>query len=243
MFDRLKLELTGDQEGKYREFHLRKDIKQARIAILLFAVPLIGFAFNDYQFFGLSQEFYGLVALRLGVLLYTVFVLFRIGKETSYRKYDRSITAFTLIVLICSGIINATRPQNFIAQVIITIIALFVICMVAPNRFVNQIVLSSIAAVGEAAIVIWVLQPSSITYVFTIFLGLILAYVIALSGSWQLQVYRRKSFQDLTKNIELQKRTQEAFRKPGETGRGKNRGTAKIREDGYHWAISRDGGT
>jgi len=139
----------------------------------------------------------------LGVLFYTVFVLIQIGKETSYRKYDRSVTAFTLIVLICSGIINATRPQNFIAQVIITIIALFVICMVAPNRFVNQIVLSSIAAVGEAAIVIWVLQPSSITYVFTIFLGLILAYIIALSGSWQLQVYRRKSFEDLTKNIEL----------------------------------------
>jgi two-component system sensor histidine kinase HydH len=80
--------------------------------------------------------------------------------------------------------------------------------MVAPNRFINQIFLSSVATVGEAAIVIWVLQPSSITYVFTVFLGLILAYVIALSGSWQLQIYRRKSFQDLTKNIELQQELQ-----------------------------------
>ena len=208
MFGRLQLELTGDQEAKYRDFHLSKDIKQARIAILLFAVPLIAFAFNDYQFFGLSQEFYVLVVLRLGVLLYTVFLLIQIGKVTSYKSYDRSITAYTLIVLICSGIINATRPQNFIAQVIITIIALFVICMVAPNRFINQIFLSSIAAVGETAIVIWVLQPSSITYVFTVFLGLILAYVLALSGSWQLQTYRRKSFLDLTKNIELQQELQ-----------------------------------
>ena len=142
MFSRLQLELTGDQEDKYREFHIRKDIKQARIAILLFAVPLIGFAFNDYQFFGLSSEFYGLVALRLGILFYTVFELIQIGKVKSYRNYDRSITAYALVVLICSGIINATRPQNFIVQVLITIIALFVICMVAPNRFVNQIILS-----------------------------------------------------------------------------------------------------
>ena len=94
MFGRLQLELSGDQEDKYREFHLRKDIKQARIAILLFAVPLFGFAFNDYQFFGLSSEFFGIVALRLGLLFYTVYELIQIGKVKSYRNYDRSITAY-----------------------------------------------------------------------------------------------------------------------------------------------------
>ncbi len=204
MLKRLQLELNGDQEDKYREFHLPKDIKQARIALLLFVVPLVGFAFNDYQFFGLSSEFYGLVALRCGILFYTAFELIQIGKVKSYRNYDRSITAYALVVLICSGVINATRPQNFIVQVIITIIALFVICMITPIRFVNQILLSSIAAIGEAAIIILFLQPSSITAIFTIFFSLILAFVIALSGAWQLQTYRRKSFQDLTKNIELQ---------------------------------------
>jgi signal transduction histidine kinase len=127
----------------------------------------------------------------------------QIGKVKNYGQYDRSITAYSLIVLICSGIINATRPQNFIVQVIITIIALFVICLITPNRFVNQIILSSVAAIGEAVIIVGFLQPS-VTSVFTIFFSLALAFVIALSGSWQLQVYRRKSFQDLTKNMELQ---------------------------------------
>lgn len=209
MLDRLKLELNGDQENKYREFHLRGDIKQARIAILLFAVPLIGFAFNDYQFFGLSSEFYGLVALRLGLLFYTVFELIQIGTLKNYRKYDTSITAYSLVILICSGIINATRPQNFTAQVIITIIAVFVICMITPNRFVNQIFLSATAAVGESVVILWFLQAPPVTYVFTIFFGLALAFVIALSGSWQLQTYRRKRFQESTKNIELQHQLEE----------------------------------
>jgi signal transduction histidine kinase len=167
-------------------------------------VPLFAFVFNDYQLFGLSSEFYGLVALRFGILFYTVFELIQIGKVKSYGAYDRSITAYALVILICSGIINTTRPQNFLVQVLLTVIALFVICMIAPNRFVNQIILSSITTIGEAAIIIWFLQPSSITSVFTIFFSLILAFIIALSGAWQLQVYRRKSFQELTKNIELQ---------------------------------------
>jgi len=209
MLDRLQLELPGNQEENYREFHIRKDIKQARLAILLFAVPLFVFAFNDYQFFGLSSEFYGLVALRFGLLFYTFFELIQIGKVKSYRAYDRSITAYALVVLICSGIINATRPQNSIVQVLITIIGLFVICMITPNRFDNQILLSSITVIGEAAIIIWFLHPSPITNVFTIFFSLITAYIIALTGSWQLHVYRRRSFQDLTKCTKLQHKLEE----------------------------------
>ena len=117
MFGRLQLELKGDQEDKYREFYLHKDINQARTAILLFAVPLFGFAFNDYQLFGLSSEFYSLVALRFGVLFYAIFELIQIGKVKSYKNYDRSITAYSLVILICSGVINATRPQNFVCKV------------------------------------------------------------------------------------------------------------------------------
>ena len=169
LFSKLQLELIGDQEGKYGEVHLHKDIKQPRIAILLFAVALVGFSFNDYQFFGLSSEFYGLFALRLSILFYTFFELIQIGKVRSYRNYDLSITAYTLVVLICSGIINATRSQSFVIQVVITIIALFVICMLVPNRFINQILSSSLAAIGEAAIVVWFLKPSAITSIFTIF--------------------------------------------------------------------------
>ena len=80
--------------------------------------------------------------------------------------------------------------------------------MVAPNRFVNQIFLSSIAAVGEAAIVTWVLQPSSITYIFTVFLGLNSSVRPCLIRFMATAGLPPKSFQDLTKNIELQNELQ-----------------------------------
>jgi hypothetical protein len=79
MFGRLQVELIGDHVESYREFCIHKDIKKARFAILLFAVPLVVFAFNDYLFFGLSSDFYGLVALRLVPLFYAVFELIIIG--------------------------------------------------------------------------------------------------------------------------------------------------------------------
>ncbi len=205
MFTKLQLELPGNQGVSCREFYVHKDIIQVRLAILLFVVPIILFAFNDFELFGLSTEFYGLIGLRFGILFYTIFELVQITKVKNYKKYDQSITAYSLVILFFSGIINATRPQNFTVHVLITIIAIFVIYLITPNRFTNQILIASSATIGEVAIILWFQQPSSLPYVFTIFFGLLLANVIALLGSWQLQIYRRKSFQDLTKNFELQR--------------------------------------
>lgn len=205
MFRKLQLELPGDQEVSCREFYFQKDIRQVRLGILLFAVPLILFAFNDLQLLGLSTEFYGVIALRLGLLFFTIFEVVQIGKVKSFRKYDQSITVYSLILLIFSGIINATRPQNFIVHILITIIAVFVVYLLTPNRLANQILIASTATIGEAVIILWFQQPSSMPYLFTIFFGLLLTNVIAVFGSWQLQTYRRKSFIDLTKNFELQR--------------------------------------
>ena len=205
LFRKLQFELPGDEEVSCREFYIRRDLRQVRIAILLFSVPLFLFAFNDFQLLGLSPEFYGLIVLRFGLLLYTIFELIQINKVKSYRKYDQSITFYSLVILVSSGIINATRPQNFIVHILITIIAVFVVYLLTPNRFTNQILIASTATIGEVAIILYFQQPSSIPYLFTVFFGLIMANVIALFGSYQLQVYRRKSFQDLTKNFELQR--------------------------------------
>jgi signal transduction histidine kinase len=204
MFSKMSVELTSEQEDSYRQFHLRTDVKQARLGILLFAVPLASLVFNDYHFLGLSSEFYGIAALRFGLLVYTVLVFIQIGKAASYKSYDRSITVYSFVLMVCSGIINATRPTNYIVQVLFTCIAVFVVCLITPNRLVNQILISSTAVIGEVAIIMIFQQPSNIPAVFTVFLSLLLADLIAVSGSWQLQVYRRRSFQDLTKNNELQ---------------------------------------
>ena len=42
-------------EQEYRAFYLGADIKQCKIAIVLLAVPILGFVFNDYLFFGFSN--------------------------------------------------------------------------------------------------------------------------------------------------------------------------------------------
>lgn len=42
--------VNNEEEG-YRKYYLNADISQSKLGILLFAVPIIGFVFNDYLFF------------------------------------------------------------------------------------------------------------------------------------------------------------------------------------------------
>ena len=59
---------TKGKEDGCRGFFLEADIKQTRLAMILFAIPFAAFVINDYAFFKLSMEFFGLVALRLALL-------------------------------------------------------------------------------------------------------------------------------------------------------------------------------
>jgi hypothetical protein len=42
------------------EFYIDGDITRAKIAMILFAIPVAGFIFTDYQFFNWSLDFFSL---------------------------------------------------------------------------------------------------------------------------------------------------------------------------------------
>jgi hypothetical protein len=150
MFNKLRSSrLNKKQEDKCRQFYLQADINQAKIGILLFTIPFGALVFNGYWFLGLSWGFYGLAALRFSLLLGCVLLFINLPKVKDYRKYDRIITLGAFGLMIGGGILNATRPQHFLVQVIIASISVFVLYLVIPNRFLNQFLLSSTITIGK----------------------------------------------------------------------------------------------
>ncbi len=188
--------LTGKIDS-FRQFYLKSDITQARIGILLFAIPLTALIFNDYFFASSSLEFYGLASLRFSLLAILFFEFFYLRKISDYRHYDKVISAATLAFIIGGGIINATRPQNFVVQTIMTDIAIFMLYLVIPLRLRNQFVLASLASIGECAIVFFLLKPIDLPSAFTVLLSLVFSNIIACAISLRMQLNRKQSYRDL----------------------------------------------
>ena len=185
--------LSGEQEDRYRDSCLPADLAQARTCIWLLLLTLMVFAVNDYRFFGLSGPFYGLQALRLALLAYTLLLLKGLRRLTSYRSYDRAEFAWGLVVAIFAIAVAATRPEAFVAHTIIVVVAVFVTVLAVPNRFVNQLVISAVYTIGETLVVrtsLWALRPGSVT----VLLSMCLAISIAIACAWQLHSWRRREF-------------------------------------------------
>lgn len=196
MFKMLHLGKAVDSnEEEYRGFYCKSDVNQSRLAMLLFAVPIAGFIFNDYMLFGFSSEFFGLAALRAFLLLVTALEFVYVTRVKSYRSYDLMLFSASAIIMTGGGIINALRPQNFVVQVIITIVSVFVLYLVVPFRFLYQSILSSAATIGESLIVLFILKPTEPAVTFTLLFSLFLANLIAAISSWQIHAYRRSALE------------------------------------------------
>lgn len=196
--------LRTENEAREREFYLKEDINQSKLAMILFAIPLAGFIFNDYLFFGISNMFYGLIFIRLALLSATGVELIYIGRVKSYRSYDKIIFVTVLAMIMGGGIINATRPSNIAITCIITIVSVFVLYLVVPLKFKYQVFLATFTSVGEALIIVLLASNVATSAIFTLLFSMFVANAIAAFSAWRMHSYRGRTFQEYLEHKALQ---------------------------------------
>lgn len=179
-----------------------------KIAVLLI-LPILGFFFNDYVFFGFSSEFYYLAAIRIFLLFVVGFEIAHLGKIEKHQVYDHFVFWSTLSLIIGGGIINMTRPDNFMLHSIVAIMSLFVLDLVVPFRFLLQSFLAALLVIGEILIIIFFTNITEITITYTIIFSLIAAFIIAGLSSRQFHFYRRKTYEEFVHRQALQNSLQQ----------------------------------
>ncbi|MGD6807467.1 MAG: two-component system sensor histidine kinase NtrB [Candidatus Bathyarchaeia archaeon] len=196
---------ASKQDEGYRSYYLKSDITRAKLSLMFFILPMVGFVFNDYAFFGWTQEFFGLVALRAVLTLILVATAFFIDRIKTYQGYDRMLFLSVLVLAIGGGVINSLRPQDFLVQALLTIIAVFIIFLIAPFRFFYQCLIAFGASIGEAIIIVFITKPLESPVLFSVLFGLLITNMIAATAAYQLHSYRRKAYSEYLTSKKVQK--------------------------------------
>ena len=187
-----------ENKEEYRHLFLEPDISQAKIVVFFIAVAIALFTIGDYLFLGISLTFFALVALRLGLISYSVLLIRHLGQLKNYRSYDLSIFAYLLLVVFSVLLINLTRPENFYFHIIIIDMAVFIFYLVMPNRFIFQALPSVIFSLGEIGIVMLTFGTFDMPELVSAFASLAFANIVAALSSLQLHSYRWRIFQNWT---------------------------------------------
>jgi PAS domain S-box-containing protein len=176
----------------YNQHYLKEDIKQAKLGMLLLALPLTLFAFNDYAFYGLTETFYLLLALRAVFLSLTVVFAFYLPRITNYSQYIKSEFFWALSGAVITLTVNALRPQSYLFHIITVIILVFVTWLVIPQKLSNKAAIALTLTVGELLIISTIAIQVSVWY--NLIINLTITNIIGFASAKMLQDYRKRNY-------------------------------------------------
>lgn len=161
--------LSADQEDRFRQANFSMDIAQARVCIFVISLILVAFAVTDYYLVKLSWIFYGLLAVRLALVVYSIWVIKSLPKLTNYQSYDRTEFFWGFYIATFVITVAAMRPAAFIAHIIVVVLSVLLTVLTIPNRFTNQLTISMVYTIGETLVLAHSLRTSLPAYTLRLF--------------------------------------------------------------------------
>lgn len=183
-----------DLENQYREHYLAADARQTSIAIGVWLIPVVFFAYPDYLLFGLSSKFAGLLALRLAFCLFSLYTIFVMRKVATPRDYDHAFLRWAAFAVAAVLFFNYSWAHLVPPTGVITILILFSSYIVFPSRFSVRIVPPVALSIGNIVLQWQIAETVSPYSLFTMMMAVIMVNVLGIIFSAILQKHRRIEF-------------------------------------------------
>lgn len=181
-------------EPQYRAHYLAADARQTSIAIAVWLIPSLLFAYSDYLIFGSSPRFAVSLALRLVFFLFSVYTIFALLKVATARDYDKIFLRWAAFATIVVLFFNYSWAPYVPPNDSFTILILFSAYMVFPNRFIVRLVPPLTLSIGNFVLQLWVAEPDSSYSMLTMIVAIVMANVLGIIFSSSLHKYRRTEF-------------------------------------------------
>ena len=203
MFDRVigeaknvLLSIKKDTETLYRQFYFNNDVNVTRNVIAFISLILGLFIISDFLLFNFTLIFFFLLAIRIGLIFLGTFIMKYISSLRDYVLYDKACIFWMTTLSIGILAINASRPQNFLPQIIILDVGVLVAYLIIPTKFVYQAIPASIFSIGELILLVTAFGPRILAENATTIFSILFSNIIGAVTSWQIHSYRWEIFQN-----------------------------------------------
>lgn len=183
----------GELEGDYRVFHLKNDIAQTTLALIITMISVLAMLRVDAILFkDRPGSFIWLVAYRGGFVLVTLLVMLLILRTKRVRIYDRLVFAWILLMILFFVPFNFTRPANYLTSAFEIIIP-FSIYVLSPLKLKQNVALALGFTVARLS-VDYFFKIGASPFILNAALAQVIVHTLGLGSALQIQTYRRKSF-------------------------------------------------
>ena len=190
------LSIEKDTDTLIEQFYFKNDINVTRNVIAFISLVLGLFTISDFLIFQFSSIFLVLVAIRFSLIFFSVLILRYFSRLHDFKLYDELCLVWMTTISLGILAINASRPQNFLPQIIILDVGILVAYLIIPTRFVYQAIPASIFSIGELTLLVIAFGPGILTGIATTIFSILFSNIIGVVTSWQIHSYRWEIFQN-----------------------------------------------
>jgi len=186
--------LPPELEKAYRQQYLKGDVRVAGLSMLLLAILLVSFAYNDYALFGLTPMFYFLITLRGVYLIYFIIVVAYLWKNQDSVRYDWNMFMWLILSMLLVITINLTRPPTYVGNIPIDVILILLVYLAVPMPLLFRTLGAFLFTLSDILIFFILRHAGSPVSEYASIFALIMANIIGIYASARLYSFRRSAF-------------------------------------------------
>ena len=184
----------GDMEGDYRVFHLKNDMAQSILSLMIASLSILGMLRMDAWYLRNQPDLLmKLTIYRVGFVLVSLLVVFAITRIRKVRIYDRLLLGWVFCAILFFVLSNFTRPINYLTTAS-DIIVPFAIYVLSPFKVFYSIALAFGFSMGTLYVDHFFKAGVDPVLLSAATSAQIVVHALGLGSALQLQSYRRRSF-------------------------------------------------
>lgn len=185
---------ADELEPRYRAHYLAADARQTSVAIAVWMIPVLLFAYGDYMLFGPSPRFAVSLALRLTFCGFSLYTIYALTKVATARDYERVFLCWAAVGAAAVLYLNYTWARHVPPNGAITILIIFSSYMVFPNRLSVRLAPPLALSAGNFLLQWGLDDPVEAKALFTMLVALLMANILGIVFSTWLLDRRRAEF-------------------------------------------------
>lgn len=189
-----QIDTIDDFESVYRNYFLVTDARHTRVAIAVWLIPVLIFAYSDYLIFGYSSKFMALLAIRLVFSIFSLYTIYALLKVSTAREYDYIFLRWAMFAIAIVLFFNYIWAPYITPSGAITILVLFSAYMVFPNRFCIRVIPPIVLSIGNLSLDWWYVHLVNPQSNYSMVVAIVMANVLGVIFSSSLEQHRRTEF-------------------------------------------------
>ena len=136
-------------DGRHRVHYLRSDARSFSLIAGIFIVGFLLLIMADRSLWKDGPVFYGLLALRISVVMLGLGAIFRSLTTGDPATFDRWAFAFGIYVALTNNLVILSRPAGYLYSMVPETIAILLLFAAMPDRFLYRVLPPVIFSVGS----------------------------------------------------------------------------------------------